>query len=292
MYDGHLLTAPPPCPPKRPVLRWHGGKWLLAPWIVSHFPEHKRYVESFGGAASVLLRKARAPVEIYNDLDDEAVALFRILRDPVQAARFRNLLELTPFSRTEFEEAYEPTDEPYETARRLVVRSLMGFGSDGHNRAVRTGFRARVNQSGTTASRDWMNYPDALPAFTERLRGVVIEKRDAIRVMTMHDGEETLFYCDPPYLPGTRSTKKKKGERYHSYPHEMSTDDHRALLNALKRLHGMVILSAYPSRLYDRQLRGWTKVERASLADGALERTEVLWLNPLAAERQPQPSFL
>lgn len=289
MYDGALLTTQPPCPPKRPVLRWHGGKWLLAQWIVSHFPEHNCYVEAFGGAASVLLRKARASVEIYNDLDDEVVVLFRILRNPAQAARLRQLLELTPFSRTEFAAAYEPVNDPYETARRLVVRSFLGFG---HNRDVRTGFRARTNQSGTTASRDWMNYPDALPSFTERLRGVVVENRDAIEVMRMHDGDGTLHYCDPPYVPGTRSTKKKKGEIYHSYPHEMSADDHCALLGALKQLRGMVILSAYPSGLYDRRLRGWTKIERSSRADGGGERTEVLWLNPLATDRQPQPSFL
>lgn len=22
--------------PTRPVLRWHGGKWKLAPWIIAH----------------------------------------------------------------------------------------------------------------------------------------------------------------------------------------------------------------------------------------------------------------
>ena len=280
-------------PVPRPVLRWHGGKWLLAPWIIDHFPEHQIYVEGFGGAASVLLRKPRSYSEVYNDLDDEAVTLFRVLRDPGRASELQLALSLTPYARVEFENSYKPGTGDLEIARCLVVRSLMGFGSNGHNTAVKTGFRASSTRSGTTPAHDWMHYPQAIPLFVERLRGVTIESRDALRVMRQHDGPDTLHYVDPPYMPATRSQKSRRGKvRYHAYKHEMTEEDHVRLLEGLLALKGMVVVSGYPSRLYNRVLAGWQRVRRASLADGARPREEVLWINPLARDRAPQPSFL
>lgn len=99
--------------PTRPVLRYHGGKWKLAPWVIQHFPPHQVYVEPFGGAASVLMQKPRVEAEIYNDLDDDVVNIFRILRDPAMAAELRRRLELTPFARTELRDSYAPPPRPH-----------------------------------------------------------------------------------------------------------------------------------------------------------------------------------
>jgi DNA adenine methylase len=264
------------------VLRWHGGKWKLAPWIVAHFPAHRGYVEPFGGAASVLLRKPRSYAEVYNDLDDWAVNLFRILRDPRQARKLVKALRLTPFARSEFEVAgriLDATSDPIEMARRLVVRSFMGFGSNAHNGRA-TGFRSNSSRSGTTPAHDWAHYPDALAAICDRLTGVVIEKRDASDVMAIHDGLEVLHYVDPPYLPETRSPANKYDLKYRMYRHEMTREDHVALLERLRKLRGMVVLSGYPSNVYDDVLSNWRRVTTLAHADGARERTEVLWLNP------------
>lgn len=260
--------------PTRPVLRWHGGKWLLAPWIISHMPPHRVYIEPFGGAASVLLRKTRSYAEVYNDLDGEVVNLFQVLRSP-DAGKLVEQIRLTPFAREDFNAAYSETEDPIERARRLIIRSFMGFGSNGHTRV--TGFRTNSNRSGTTPAHDWANYPDSLAAVIERLSGVVIENRDAKLVMANQDGPETLHYVDPPYVMATRTDPTK------DYAHELTDADHAELLAFLDTLEGMVLLSGYPSQMYDDALPGWTRVERAALADGARKRTEVLWINPLAA---------
>jgi DNA adenine methylase len=277
--------------PARPVLRWHGGKWKLAPWIVGHFPKHRVYVEPFGGAASVLLLKERSYAEVYNDLDDEAVNLFRVLQDPARAARLVQLLELTPFARCEFRLAQAPIDDPVERARRLVILSYMGFGSNAHALAGAgrlgrtTGFRANSSRSGTTPALDWRNYPAALVGIIDRLRGVVIEHRDALKVMAQHDAPETLHYVDPPYLPDTRSPANKYDLKYRMYRHELDRGGHVALLAALRSLNGMVVISGYPSELYDSTLKEWRRVETRAYADGARPRTEVLWLSPRCAQR-------
>ena len=196
----------------RPLVRYHGGKWMLAPWVIAHFPEHRCYVEPFGGGGSVLLRKPRSYAEVYNDLGGEIVNLFRVARS--RGEELARLVELTPFARTEFAESYEPADDELEQARRTLVRSFMGFGSNSLHQ--KSGFRANSNRSGTTPAHDWMNYPDALRMTIQRLRGVVIENRDAMACMLHHDSPQTLHYCDPPYVFSTRTDAKA------DYQHEMT----------------------------------------------------------------------
>lgn len=271
-------------PPERPTIRYFGGKWVLAPWIISNFPNHRVYVEPFGGGASVLMRKARSYAEVYNDLDGEIVSLFKVLRDQKTCRQLERALRLTPFSREEFWLAYEPASDPVEAARRLLVRAYMGFGSDGHNTAAgRTGFRASSNRSGTTPAHDWVNFPDELRHFCARLAGVVIENRDAKACMAQQDSSQTLHFVDPPYVHSTR------GDIRHGYNCEMSDQEHAELCDFLKTLQGMVILCGYENEIYDSL--GWRTIRREALADGARKRTEILWVNDAVWESQDQKSF-
>ncbi len=233
----------------RPILRYHGGKWRLAPWIIEHFPTHRVYVEPFGGAASVLLRKPRSFAEIYNDRWSVVVNVFRVARDPAMAEQLERALRLTPFARDEFEAEWpDESVDAVERARRAILRSFAGFGSASTNGNYSTGFRANSNRSNTTPAHDWVNYPDHIRGFTERLRGVVIENRPAAQIIETHDGPETLHYVDPPYPHETRNMERGNA----AYEVEMSTEDHEQLAETLRACSGMVVLSTYPNALYER----------------------------------------
>lgn len=255
----------------RPLLRWHGGKWILAPWIISHFPAHRVYCEPFSGAASVLLRKERSYSEVINDINDDLFNLFEVMRD--RHEELINVISMTPFARREFERAYSHHPDPIEKARRFLIRSFQGFGSVGAAGTEATGWRSNSHRSGTTPAKDWSNLPCALVMTAERLKGVIIENRDWQSVIKQHDSDTTLFYLDPPYLEETRT-------RYGVYSHEMTTEQHEEMLKTIKLAKGNVILSGYKSEMYDDYLSGWERYQKETNADGAKKRTEILWIKP------------
>ncbi len=273
----------------RPIVRYHGGKWKLAPWIISNLPPHRTYVEPFGGGGSVLLRKPRSYAEVYNDLDGEIVNVFRMMRD--RGSDLREAIRLTPFSRAEFAASYVASDDPLEQARRTILRSFQGFGSAAACGEL-SSFRANSNRSGTTPAHDWANYADAVEEIVARLRGVVIEQRDAMAVMLHQDSEETLHYVDPPYVHSTRSTKVNHDLKRKSYKHEMDDQQHVALADGLRKLKGAVVLSGYPCDLYNDLYQDWLRIDRAAHADGARDRVECLWLNKSAMAGQSQQRLI
>ena len=263
---------------KRPILRYFGGKWKLAPWIISHFPAHRVYVEPYGGGANVLLRKTESYAEVYNDLDGEVVNLFRVTRDHGQ--RLRHALINTPYSRAEFYQSYERTGDMIEDARRMVVRSFMGFGADGATGQYRTGFRGTSARGGGLPCHNWRDYADNFERIVQRLRAVIIENRDALEVMDAHDTEQTLHYVDPPYVMETRADIR------HGYRHEMTDDDHQKLADFLNGLRGMVIVSGYNCPIYERAFKDWRRVDSKAYDDNAAARTESIWISPRVPSNQ------
>ena len=118
-----------------------------------------------------------------------------------------------------------------------------------------------------------------------RLHGVVIEQRPAIELLRHQDGPDVLHYVDPPYLPETRIAHDNM------YRHEMSFDDHAELLDVLDTLEGAVVLSGYPSELYQARLAHWRLEQRDARDSRARTRTECLWLNGRASAGTRQTNF-
>jgi DNA adenine methylase len=219
------------------------------------------------------MRKERSYAEVYNEKDRGVVNVFRVLRDPLLNQRLRTALEFTPFARVEFKDCVAAlTGDPVEDARRIIVRSFMGFsGLSGSGRA--TGFRANSNRSGTTPAHDWVNYKQALPWFLERLDGVVIEEKDALEVMRQHDSPDTLHYVDPPYCHETRTQTS-------AYAYEMTDAQHVELLDFLNNLRGKVVLSGYSTPLYELRLEGWARHVKTAHTNNKVKREETLWVKP------------
>jgi DNA adenine methylase len=280
--------------PARPPLRYFGGKWRLAPWILRYVPEHRIYVEPFGGGGSVLLRKKRAHAEIYNDIDAEVVNVFRQLQDPAANAQLLHRLRHTLFSRREFLDAYRPHVDDVDRAYCTIVRSHLGYGAQATSITKgRVGFRTNSNRAGTTPAREWAHYPQHLASFCTRLAGVVYEEGDGIELLSRiaYQRPDALIYCDPPYPHITR-------QRSDNYRYEMTDADHVRLAEALHAHAGMVLVSGYRCALYDELYGGWTRVAttsrtmRVKLGHKA-SAVESLWISPRAEEslRAHQPDL-
>ena len=264
-----------------PPVKYFGGKWSIAPWIIATFPPHECYVEPFAGGASVLLRKPLSTIEVMNDLNNEVVNFFEILRNrPVELVR---AIELTPYARAEYELSFEPTAEPLERARRFYVRNRSSFGA-GEGKS-RTGFRFQTDNStrGTRIVDEWARVDNLLEAAL-RLKQVIIERDDAFAIMKRYDRPKTLFYVDPPYVWNTRSSAD-------SYASELNDSDHGRLADTLKGLTGMVVLSGYRSALYDELYTGWQRIEREVATNGKSKRVECLWLSPNTTRIDRLPLF-
>ena len=271
--------------PPRAALRYYGGKWRLADWIVGHLPTHEGYVEPFGGAMSVLLQKPPSKYEVYNDADQEVVGFFRVLRErPDDLVR---AVALTPFSRAEVDLACAPQDgtlDDVERARRLYVRAWQSI----HGAPARgqMGWRHEITGASKRRNLDtWNTAPESLRAVAARLKAVQIECDDAFGVIPRFDRPGTLFYVDPPYVASTR------GERWATcaYKHELGDAGHARLAAVLGGLQGMAVLSGYDCPLYDDLYtrNGWQKVTRPHTTQASQTVTECLWLSPNAQRRAP-----
>lgn len=260
-------------------LSWYGGKNLLKDFVLPYFPPHETYVEPFGGSGALLFAKRPALREVYNDLHPGLANLFKVIQNPEQAERLRYLLMLTPNARAEHA-AYKKNDtceDPVEWARRTFLLTRQSFSSIyGHT----WGYSIR------SKGNSFHNSIKLIAPASSRLRGVIIENRSAFDLFSVYDAATTLWLLDPPYVESARKSKNV-------YKYELAEDQQHQLVAAIQQLKGMVILCGYHNDIYGAAFGDWKTVEKtvycySSTSAGPLrgagkpERTEVLWINPVA----------
>ncbi len=278
-------------------LKWHGGKYYLRRWIIGLMPTHLHYVEPFFGGGGILLARdperdwfategqklpaaLKGSSEVANDLHGELINFWRVLQKPEDFEAFRQRVALTPFSEAEFDAALKFDVQAASSVDRAVCffilarQSRQGLMKD-FATLSRNRTRGRINEQVNA----WLSVVDGLPEIHERPRSVVILNQSACDVIRKQDGENTLFYCDPPYVHETRSTT---GE----YAHEMTEDQHRELLDVLAGIEGKFMLSGYPSAMYSQweSRHGWKRhdylIDNKAAAGKVKEtKTECLWCN-------------
>jgi DNA adenine methylase len=277
------MKLPKPCKRIRSPIPWFGGKGKMTAKLLPLLPTHRIYVEPFGGGASLLFAKDPASVEVYNDLDQGLVGLFRVLRDPAKFERFWFLTSMTPYARNEWDECRRLWDTETDEVRRawrwfVVARQSFGghFGASWGS-AVTASSRGMAE----TASK-WLSTLDNLGRVHERLFRVQIECADWRRILDRYDTPETCFYCDPPYVPDTR--------RAGGYDHELSEADHVELVERLATIQGKAMVSGYPSPIYRPLVRsGWKRKDwrTACHAAGRTRQTGIQG-NGSALAKQPR----
>ena len=250
------------------LLNYPGAKWGMAKEIVALMPPHRSYVEPFFGSGAVLFNKQPSAIETVNDIDGDIVNFFKVLRE--QPQELAEAIALTPYARDVYNDAHENRGaDDFDRAYRFAIRSKMGHGFKTYQK---TGFKIDVYaRERSYCVNGWNRLPEDIREAALRLKGIQIENQPALDIIRKFNHDNVLIYADPPYLLNTRGGKQ--------YRHEMTEQDHVELLAALLQHKGYVILSGYPSELYDRELQGWNKIARKSYNQNSDQRTEVLWCN-------------
>jgi DNA adenine methylase len=255
------------------VLRYPGGDHYLINELRALFeraPSVDAFVEVFGGsgvASYTVAREMRKKfkVVIYNDIDEELVNFFRVLRE--KPHELVKELALLPYARRERERCYllAETGE----IRRLsdVERAAVSFF------LLRSSINALATHPGSfrsSAVKDVAgqlnNVVAAIPEFAKVWKRVQIENLDFRKCIERFDTPRTLFYCDPPHL--------EMGHHRELYRYGFTVKDMHDLIKLLSRVRGKFVLKLPEDHLKVPFIREFA--ERYSTVKAAMNRYDVV----------------
>lgn len=256
---------------------YYGGKQRHVGFLNQHMPDTAdivHMVDVFGGSGAVIINAPDYPQKTYNDIDDDVVNFFTILRNNPEP--LIKAIALTPYAREELNQASGlfHSKDPIERARQFFVRTRQSRNGTNHRANASTWRRVTRSKTFKSIGKTWAETPELLAEIAEALAPITIEKHDALAVIMDYDAPTTFFYCDPPYVLGTRTGGK-------AYRHEYTDDQHRLLAKTLGGIQGKAMVSGYRGELYDDIFSTWMRIDDdPKYAHSAhAERQESIWIN-------------
>lgn len=273
------------------IAPWFGGKRTIGARIVEEIGEHKAYWEPFCGSLAVLFQKTPVSSETVNDLNFDVTNLARVVASDLGPALFEKLSR-TMFAEPLVVEAKERLRDgglnDFDSAYWYFIECWAGRNGVAGTRQSNTAFCVRYTSNGGDPAVRFRSAVESIPAWAERLMGVMVITRDAFEVCErIEDKQGTVIYCDPPYL--------EKGARYR---HDFEDADHGRLAEVLRRFQKTrVVVSYYDDPRLADLYPGWTKrsieatktMVNQGMRDktGATKAPEILLINgPSYVERE------
>ena len=253
-----------------------GGKYYLSKKLLNFIPKHHCYVEVFGGSAKLLFTKEPSNIEVINDKNKLIANLFYVVS--FYFDEFYSKISTLVYSRELF---------------KIFREKIKGYVIEipDIDAAVMTYYLYNVSFSGkisafsfskvTKSAMPFFNKIKNLPLIHDRLKNVIIENLDYEEIFKKYDDSNTFFYLDPPYYG-----YEKEGY----YELNFSVEDHKNLLNLIKKLKGKWMLSGYDNELYQEELKEYNRYEfevvKTSYGITSLSKEkkrpngkEVIWFN-------------
>lgn len=261
------------------IAPYFGSKRSMAADIIVELGSHRFYLEPFCGSLAVLIAKERVAFETVNDLHGDIVNLAMVLASD----HWRELYELVDrlllcedtirAFQKECAADFTPPESPWKVLKRHWTRAAhyMGLAWITRNgvagtKTINHQICCRWTQGGGSPGIRWRAAVDSVPDWHDRLKGVVIMRRDAFGIIgKVADESGMALYVDPPYFKSSRGSGGGGNYLYDFDELEPGeSDDHERLAAALRRFrNARVVVSYYEHpRLKSLYLdHGWTKRE-------------------------------
>ena len=214
--------------------KWVGGKSRLRKQIISLLPKHTCYVELFAGAAWVLFGKPLSDVEVLNDIDQELITFFRVVKEKPKEliASFEwELVSRAEFQRLASLDSAQLTD--VQRAHRFYYLIMAGWGGELKYPRFQTSISDGGHGNRLIGALETLQ--ERIKPVHERLKTVIIENLDWRKCLERYDRPNTVMYIDPPYP-----------ENGANYAHNMRDwKEHQELAERLHKTQCKWILSSY-----------------------------------------------